>query len=179
VTAALARVAARPAARCERVFGDRVIDAEAARWAAGLDAGFLAEVGWDPTLLVLFPPAAHPLLGRPVCRAPGCATTAPARDRLCQGCRRRLSEQGLSLAEVERLPTLSAADARSAGAEECSVVACRRARRHRDGVYCEAHQQRWRAARGTDPDLNERRWRPPRPRSAAAARSAWPAWPRW
>jgi hypothetical protein len=142
------------------VFGDRLVDAETARWAARVDAGFLAEVGWDPSLLVLFPPAAHPLLGRPVCRAPGCVTTAPTRDRLCQGCRRRMREQGLSLAEVDRLTTLPAdgADARSAK-EECPVVACRRPRRHRDGVYCEAHQQRWRAARCADQRLDERRWR--------------------
>ena len=89
MTAALARVAARPAARCERVFGDRVIDAEAARWAAGLDAGFLAEVGWDASLLVLFPPAEHPLLGRAVCQAAGCATTVLARERVCGSCRRQ------------------------------------------------------------------------------------------
>jgi integrase len=161
VTAAVARAVARPAARCDHVFGDRLVDAETTRWAGCIDAGFLAEVGWDATLLVLFPPAEHPLLGRPVCRAPGCATTAPARDRLCQGCHRRLRERGLGLAEVDRLPTLPAAgaDARSVREEQCPVVACRRPRRHRDGVYCEAHQQRWRAARCADERLDEPRWR--------------------
>jgi Phage integrase family len=161
VSAAPVRVAARRAARCEHVFGDRLVDAETTRWAARIDPGFLAEAGWDATLLVLFPPAAHPLLGRPVCRAPGCATTATARERLCQGCRRRLTEHGLSIAEVDQLPTLpaEAADARSAREEGCPVVACRRPRRHHDGVYCEAHQQRWRAAREDNPRLDERWWR--------------------
>jgi integrase len=161
VRATLARVAARAAARCDHVFGDRVVDAETARWAVHIDATFLAEAGWDARLLVLFPPAAHPLLGRPVCRAPGCATTALARERLCQGCWRRLTEHGLSLTEVDRLPTLPSdvTDAKAALGKGCPVVACRRPRRHRDGVYCEAHQQRWRVVRDTDARLDERRWR--------------------
>jgi hypothetical protein len=161
VSAAAVRVAAPAAARCEHVFGDRLVDAETARWAARIDARFLAEAGWDTSVLVLFPPAGHPLLGRPVCQAPGCATTAPGRDRLCQGCRRRLAEHGLNLAEVDRLPTrpTDGAEARAARGEHCLVVACRRPRRHRDGVYCEVHQQRWRAARGSDAGLDESRWR--------------------
>jgi integrase len=161
VNAAVLRLAAPAAARCEHVFGDRPVDAETIRWAARIDPGFLTEAGWDVTLLVLFPPAAHPLLGRPVCQAPGCATTAMARDRLCQGCWRRLAKHGLSIAEVDRLPAVpgEASDARSAGEQGCPVLACRRPRRRRDGVYCEAHQQRWRVAREDNPHLDERRWR--------------------
>jgi hypothetical protein len=51
--------------------------------AAGIDPVFLAEAGWDPVRLVLSPPAEHALLGRPVCRAEGCMTTAQQRAGIC------------------------------------------------------------------------------------------------
>ncbi|MCA1691360.1 MAG: hypothetical protein LC733_03835 [Actinobacteria bacterium] len=41
----------------------------------------------------------------------------------------------------------------------CGVAACPRQRRHPDGAYCDAHQQRLRAARRRDPGLDEARWR--------------------
>jgi integrase len=160
MTAAAARIAARAVARCEHVFGDLLVDAEAARWAARIEAEFLAEAGWDATLLVLFPPAQHPLLGRPVCRAAGCATTATTRERVCFSCRRRLAERGLDIADVEQLPALVAASAEPVDEDEtCLVVACMRARRDRGGVYCFAHQQRLLADHRDDPGLDERRWR--------------------
>ena len=43
--------------------------------AAGLDPTFLTETGWDPTAGWWSPPP-HRLLGRPICAAPGCSTTA-------------------------------------------------------------------------------------------------------
>ena len=61
------------------VFGTwSVTGGQATALATAIDPPFLAEAGWDAELLVLRPPATHPLLGRPVCRAPGCGTTAPA-----------------------------------------------------------------------------------------------------
>ena len=48
----------------------------AARLARPLDPAFLAEAGWDPAARVLSLPAGHPLLGRTLCRAGGCAATA-------------------------------------------------------------------------------------------------------
>jgi integrase len=190
----------------DRLVG-RGVDEQTARIAAEIDPGFLAEVGWDRRTGVLFPPADHPLLGRPVCRAPNCTTTAPDRTRICQACRRRLTDAGLSEEEVMSLPprgqwragrgpqecvvdgcartwvssrkglchthldlqaslgmTLSAFLAHPLGrpvaaCEACSVAACTRQRRHRDGDYCEAHQIRLRTARRKDPGLDERRWR--------------------
>jgi hypothetical protein len=41
----------------------------------------------------------------------------------------------------------------------CRVAACPRQRRHHDGLYCEAHQMRLRAARRRAPDLDEAHWR--------------------
>jgi integrase len=162
VSAAALRVAAPVVARCEHVFGDRLVDTEAARWAARIDVAFLADAGWDASLLVLFPPPEHPLLGRPVCRAAGCVTTATMLERICHSCQRRLVEHGLGPAEVDLLPArLAAAPADACVDEEwmCLVTSCFRRRRHREGRYCEAHQQRWRAARDDDPRLDERRWR--------------------
>ena len=45
----------------------------------------------------------------------------------------------------------------------CGVAACPQQRRHRDGVYCEAHQQRLREARRDDPGFDEQRWRATEP----------------
>ena len=72
--------AASAGARRRREFGHVlagvVLDGDAARLAAMLDRAFLAEAGWDPAGRVLSLPAGHPLLGRTVCRAAGCAATA-------------------------------------------------------------------------------------------------------
>jgi integrase len=185
------------------------IDRHAARIAALIDRGFLTEVGWDPTLLVLAPPPGHRLLGRPVCRAAGCSTTAPNRARICTGCRRRLAEHGLGDDEIASLPVreqpprgpgtcvvegcarewvssrvqlcrshgelqhrlgITVAQLRAhrlarplPGCGPCAVAACPRQRRHRDGVYCEAHQLRLRALRRRDPGVDEHRWRATEP----------------
>src|SRR4029453_15682156 len=69
---ALHVVAAAAGSQAVHVFGDRVVDAEACRWAQPIDVAFLAEAGWDAGIQVLRPPADHPLLGRPVCQVPGC-----------------------------------------------------------------------------------------------------------
>jgi integrase len=45
----------------------------------------------------------------------------------------------------------------------CAVAACIRQRRHPDGLYCEAHQQRLRTARTHHPQLNETRWQATEP----------------
>jgi hypothetical protein len=174
------------------VFASGEPDEQAVRIAAVIDPVFVAEAGWDPLRLVLCPPAEHPLLGRPICRAEGCQTTAPSSSRICASCWARLAAYGLRADQLERLP-VRAAPTRGAGGcavqgcgrEQlpgsaalcrahlgfqqalevgvveflthpaavplaalgwCRVAACPRQRRHPDGVYCEAHQQRLRAA---------------------------------
>jgi hypothetical protein len=79
-----------------QVFADTAIDRHAAAIAAVIDPAFLTEAGWDPAGKVLSFTPEHPLLGRPVCRAAGCSTTAPAAARICASYRRRLAEHGLS-----------------------------------------------------------------------------------
>jgi len=206
VTALTAVTASEDAAPAWHVFASGVRPGPAAAAvAAVVDPGFLAEAGWDPVGLVLSPPAAHPLLGRPVCQAPGCGTTAPQRARICVSCQRRLAEGGLGLSDAALLPTrpypvrgpgacaiagcareqvsaparlcrshLDLQQALGISAEEllshpaarplpacgpCGVAACPRQRRDRDGQYCDAHQMRLRAARKSDPALDEEYWR--------------------
>ena len=65
------------------VLAGAVLDGAAARLAAALDRGLLAEAGWDPAARILFLPAQHRLLGRQVCAGRKDATgpsttTAPA-----------------------------------------------------------------------------------------------------
>ena len=189
------------------VFADAGIDQHAARIAAVIDPAFLAEAGWDPVGLVLSPPPEHPLLGRPVCRAQGCLTTACDQSGICACCRRRLTKYGLDEDQIALLPArarqrsgrgpdtcvvdgcarewvssrsalcrshLDLAQALRVGTEDflahplaapldacagCAVVACTRQRRHHDGVYCHAHQQRLHEARRRDPNLDEQHWR--------------------
>ncbi len=107
--------AAAAAAEASHVFAARRVAEPTARLAAAIDPAFLTEAGWDATALVLSCPPEHPLLGRPVCRAPGCSTTAPTRARVCGSCHGRLAEQGLSEDEVDLLP------ARAGG---CAVAGC-------------------------------------------------------
>lgn len=53
-----------------------VLDGPATLLATMLDRAFLQEAGWDPRTRMLSPPARHRLLGRQVCRAEGCDSTA-------------------------------------------------------------------------------------------------------
>jgi hypothetical protein len=137
VTAVAAVPATAEAAQAWHVFapGSRP-GAAAAAVAAVLDPGFLAEAGWDPVRLVLSPPAAHPLLGRPVCQAAGCGTTAPQHSRICASCQRRLTERGLSPADVALLPARPY-PVRGPGA--CAVAGCARERVSAPAGLCGTH----------------------------------------
>ncbi|MDP7733062.1 tyrosine-type recombinase/integrase [Mycobacterium sp. TY813] len=195
------------------VFTDKAgIDRHAAAIAAVIDPAFLAEAGWDPQRRVLSFPPEHPLLGRPICRAAGCLTSAPPTTRICASCRRRLAEHGLGDDEVallaprsrkrlgrgpdgcvvdgcrrewesassglcrthaEQLRALRITDVDEFLAHRqtrplppcppCAVAACTRQRRHPDGMYCGAHQQRLRTVRVRDPHLDETHWRATEP----------------
>jgi integrase len=196
----------------EHVFADTRIDRHAAAIAAVIDPAFLTEAGWDPARRVLSFHPEHPLLGRPVCRAAGCSTSAPAAARICASCRRRLTEHGLGDDEIASLPprgrersgrgpdgcvvdgcgrewesassglcrahaeqlrALPVADVDEFLADRhtrplppcapCAVAACTRQRRHPDGLYCDAHQQRLRTARTQNPLLDETQWQATEP----------------
>ena len=114
------------------------IERPAARIAALIDPAFLTEVGWDPDRLVLAPPPGHRLLVRPVCRAAGCAATAPTRARICACCRRRLAEHGLGADEVAALP---AREQPPRGRGACVVAGCAREWVSSGALLCRAHAE--------------------------------------
>jgi integrase len=99
------------------------IDGRAVRLAALVDPVFLTDAGWDSATCVLWPPPAHPLLGRPVCCGRDCSTTAAARSRVCASCRRRLDTHGLGVDEIDLLP---ARTGWAKGPGLCAVRGCRR-----------------------------------------------------
>jgi integrase len=99
------------------------LDRSITRLAGLLDPAFLAEAGWDAARLVLAPPPAHRLLGRPICQAPGCSTTATRRNRICQSCSRRLATRGLGEDQLALLPTRVYP---TRGPDACRVSGCGR-----------------------------------------------------
>jgi hypothetical protein len=153
------------------VFAGRPVDAQARAVASLLDARFLREAGWDGEHRVLRSPAAHPLLGRPVCRVPDCQASAPASSRICVGCNNRMARAGLDAGDLAVLaprPRPAADFPLAAQGEGCRVAACLRERRRGAAEYCEVHQMRWRCARRADPQLREWHWRATEPAVARA-----------
>lgn len=139
------------AAGCAHVFADAAIAPDAAAIATVIDPVFLTEAGWDATRLVLSPPPEHLLLGRHVCRAAGCLTTAPASSRICAACRRRLAEHGLTDAQIADLP--ARARIRSGrGPDICLVDGCRREWESARTGLCRAHTEQLRALSIADAD---------------------------
>jgi integrase len=128
-----------------------VLDGPAARLAPMLDLAFLAEAGWDPARRVLSLPAAHPLLGRKVCRAGGCPATVHGTKAggLCWSCFARLRRAGLSTEEITASPQVPAAPPRTAG---CLVPGCERmspgGRQGQRTGLCQAHSRRFRRKPG-------------------------------
>jgi hypothetical protein len=115
------------------------LDGTAARLASLLDPEFLAGAGWDPVSRVLSPPAAHPLLGRPVCRAPGCRTTCFERTGVCLECRRRLAAHGLALDQLAALPHPRGHAWMDPGDGACAVAGCPRPWVNARRPLCRAH----------------------------------------
>jgi integrase len=129
-----------------------VLAGEAARLAAALDPGFLAEAGWDPQTRVLSLPAAHPLMGRQVCRTAGCPATAhgSGNDGLCWQCSSRLARDGWTPEEIEGARELPPLPRRADG---CLVPGCQRmspgGRQGQRSGLCQAHSRRIRRVPGT------------------------------
>ena len=152
---AAAALPATPAASRGRVFpavlAGAVLDGPAARLAQVTDPAFLAEAGWDPAARVLSLPAAHPLLGRTLCRAEGCPATAHgARTAgLCWACFARLRRAGMNAAEIAALVQVPAPPPRPAG---CLVPGCERmspgGRQGQRTGLCVAHSRRFRRMPG-------------------------------
>lgn len=126
-----------PARGGELVFADpQLLDPDARALVALLDPVFLTEIGWDRASLVLYPPPDHALLGRPVCRAVGCAVTAPFHSRVCAGCQRRLTLAGLSVDEVS---LLEPRQRRDSDVGPCQVPGCGRQWTSGPAQLCRTH----------------------------------------
>ncbi len=132
------------------VFAGSAPGGQAAMIAAVIDPVFLAEAGWDPASLVLSPPAEHALLGRPVCRAEGCRTTAQQRARVCVSCQRRLAACGLSVSQLAVLPARPC-PVRGPGA--CAVQGCAREQVSAPAALCRSHLDLQRALGGSVEDF--------------------------
>jgi hypothetical protein len=86
---------------------------------------------------------------------------------------RQSASSGLCRAHAEQLRALPVADVDEFLARwhtrplppcaPCAVAACTRQRRHPDGLYCDAHQQRLRTARTHIPLLDETQWQATEP----------------
>jgi hypothetical protein len=126
------------------VFADTRIDRHTAVIAAVIAPAFLAEAGWDPQRRVLSFAPEHPLLGRPVCGAAGCLTSAPAASRICASCRRRLAEHGLGDDEIASLPPRSRQRS-GRGPDGCVVDGCRCEWESANSGLCRAHAEQLRA----------------------------------
>jgi hypothetical protein len=103
-----------------------LLDGQSALLATRIETTFLAEAGWDPATRVLTIDAGHRLLGRTVCRVPGCQTTCPATTGVCLDCRRRLAQAGLGLEDYGSLPPPRGARWLGLGDGTCSVTGCPR-----------------------------------------------------
>jgi integrase len=152
-SAALALVPAPPAGETfSSVLHGTVLSGDAALLAAALDPDFLAEAGWDPVSRVLSMPAAHPLLGRQVCRAGGCTATAHGSGNggLCYQCSSRLARAGWTPEEICSAGELPPLPARADG---CLVPGCQRmspgGRQGQRTGLCQAHSRRFRRVPGT------------------------------
>jgi integrase len=117
-----------PAEAAGHVLGaeQALLDKQTVLLAARIESAFLAEAGWDPCTRVLTIDPAHPLLGRNVCRAPGCQTTCPAGTGVCLDCRRRLGQAGLGLEDAGLLPPPHGRRWLGSGDGTCGVAGCPR-----------------------------------------------------
>jgi integrase len=143
------------------VLAGAALDGDAARLAAMLDRGLLAEAGWDPAARILFLPAQHRLLGRQVCRAEGCdGTVHNDCPGVCYRCFTRLRELGMDAAGIAAAVLLPAPPL---PAGHCAVPGCECKPTIRGAVLCEPHAAQFRGQRAPVPlqqFITSRRARP-------------------
>jgi integrase len=121
----------------------------AARLAAMLEVEMLTEAGWDPAARVLSLPAAHPLLGRTLCRVGGCLSTAHATTTsgVCWRCFTRLTGEGMTEQQIASSAELTALPTRPGA---CAVPGCQRIPPSPRATLCDSHRRMWRRKPGTD-----------------------------
>ena len=80
----------------------RALAGPAARLAAGLEPGFLDEIGWDPSAQVIAPPPGHPRLRDTGSWAYATAPAEAASGCAVAGCGRQVSAPGRVLCREHR-----------------------------------------------------------------------------
>jgi|GEM_PF-5370782 len=134
------------------------VDGQARRLASLIDPEFPAEAGWNPARLVFNPPPGHRLLGRPICRAAGCETTATGGTRICHSCAKRLTASGLGEDQISLLP---ARPVPVRGVGPCRVTDCGRESEASTVGLCRWHRNQQHALRVTvEQFLSDPRARP-------------------
>jgi integrase len=125
------------------------LDGPAARLAALLDPAFLTEAGWDPVARVLSPPAGHRLLGRELCRAGGCTTSAHFNcGGVCYRCFARLTAAGMTAGQIAAAQDVPPAPSRDS---PCLVTGCRRGSSADLSAMCRQHAKQFRRRAGEVP----------------------------
>jgi hypothetical protein len=109
-----------------------------------IDAGFLAEAGFDAQRKVLFPPVGHPLPGWSQCQVTDCVVVIFATQRFCSGCKRRFTVAGLPEKEFSSIPR-PADQPRRRMVQPCRVPGCRRPWIDAPRALCSAHH--WQKSR--------------------------------
>lgn len=118
--------------------------------------GRLGEHGLSEDETDLLPARTDPAKGPGGCVVAGCRREwVSSRQGLCRGHLEQAHTLGVPAAELCTHPAARPLPA----CGPCEVAGCGRQRRHRAGLYCEAHQIRLRAAQRRDPNLDEQRWR--------------------
>jgi integrase len=132
----------------DHVLAGMALVGPAARLAAMLEVEFLAGAGWDPAARVLSLPAAHPLLGRTLCRVGGCLSTAHATTTggVCWRCFTRLTGEGMTEQQIASAAELTALTIRPG---ECAVAGCQRIPPSPRATLCDSHRRMWRRKPGT------------------------------
>jgi hypothetical protein len=97
------------------------------------------EAGWDRRTQTLTFPPGHPLLGRPICAAPGCQVTCHERAGVCCECKRRLARHGLEAGDAALLPPPRGRRWLGPGDGSCSVTGCPRPWSSAEKPLCPAH----------------------------------------
>ena len=130
-----------PVTAIAHVFADDpgMLDEETIRLVGLIDPVFLAEAGWEPVTRTLTLASEHPLLGRPICAAPGCQTTCSESVGICVECRRRLGASGLSLTDVALLPAPRGRRWLDLGDGSCAVAGCPRPWSSAERQLCRDH----------------------------------------
>ncbi|MDQ3454474.1 MAG: site-specific integrase [Actinomycetota bacterium] len=115
----------------------------------------LAGAGLGHDQIGLLTPRPRPGRSPGPCPVDGCGREGASTLGLCRPHADQHDTLGVPTAEFFGHPAVVALVANG----PCGVAACARQRRHPDSLYCDAHQQRLRAAHRGDPQLDEARWR--------------------